>query len=90
MDDLILTGLPAAPVIVALVAAIGQALPALPRRAYPLLAVALGITWNVATAAVLGEALPVAALYGVVTGLAASGLYSAAVKPVLGAEDRKL
>jgi hypothetical protein len=84
MHDLILTGLPAAPIIVALVAAIGQAWPSLPRRAYPLLAITLGIAWNVAAATVLREPLATAALGGVVTGLAASGLYSAAVKPALG------
>jgi hypothetical protein len=83
MHDLILIGLPAAPIIVALVAAIGQALPSMPRRAYPLLSTALGIAWNVAAAATAGEPLPVAALAGVVVGLAASGLYSAAVKPAL-------
>ncbi len=42
------------------------ALPALPRRAYPLLAIALGVAWNVAAAAVLGEPLPIAALCGVI------------------------
>jgi hypothetical protein len=81
MSDVILTGLPAAPIIVALVAAIGQALPLLPRRAYPLLAIALGVAWNVAATAVLGEPIASAAVCGVVTGLAASGLYSAALKP---------
>ena len=83
MSDVILTGLPATPIIVALVAAIGQASPSIPRRAYPLLAIALGVAWNVAAAAALDEALGVAAFCGVVTGLAASGLYSAAVKPML-------
>ena len=83
MQEVTLTGLPAAPIIVALVAALGQALPALPRRAYPMLAIALGIAWNVAAAAVLGQPLSEAALVGIATGLAASGLYSAAVKPAL-------
>jgi len=84
MSDVILTGLPATPIIVALVAVVGQAMPMLPRRVYPLLAVALGVAWNVATAATLAQPLPTAALCGIVTGLAASGLYSAAVKPALG------
>ena len=84
MSDVILTGLPATPIIVALVAAVGQALPVLPRRAYPVTAIALGVAWNVAAAAVLGEPLALAALAGIVTGLAASGLYSAALKPVIG------
>jgi hypothetical protein len=83
MSDVMLTGLSAAPIIVALVAAVGQALPMLPRRAYPLLAVALGVAWNVAAAVVLDQPLASAALCGIVTGLAASGLYSAAIKPAL-------
>jgi hypothetical protein len=83
MDNVIVTGLAAAPVIVALVAAIGQALPSMPRRLYPLLAIALGVAWNAAAASVLDEPLAPAALSGIVIGLAASGLYSAAVKPAL-------
>jgi hypothetical protein len=83
MSDVILTGLPATPVIVALVAAIGAAVPALPRRAYPLLAIGFGITWHVAVASATGEHFAAAVLCGVLTGLAASGLYSGAVKPVL-------
>ena len=83
MTDVMLTGLPATPIIVALVAATGQALPMLPRRAYPLLAIAIGVAWNIAAAATLDQPLATAALCGVVTGLAASGLYSAAVKPAL-------
>jgi hypothetical protein len=84
VDTLILSGLPATPIIVALVAAFGQAFPMLSRRAYPLLAIALGVVWNVASAATQDGRLGDATLCGVVTGLAASGLYSAAVKPVLG------
>jgi hypothetical protein len=90
MEAFILTGLPAAPIIVALVAATGQAFPALPRRAYPLLAIALGVAWNVAAGATFGRSLPVAALCGVVTGLAASGLYSAGVKPAVERDERNL
>jgi hypothetical protein len=76
-----LTGLAAAPVIVGLVAAMGAAAPGLPRRAYPLVAIALGIAWTVAVNAALGELTWPAPLYGVVAGLAASGLYSGAIKP---------
>lgn len=84
MEDLqAWTGLAAAPVITALVSAIGGAAPALPRRAYPLLAIGLGIAWSAAVAATLGELSWATPLYGVVAGLAASGLYSAAVKPAL-------
>jgi hypothetical protein len=86
MDEIgTLTGLAAAPVITAIVAAIGAAVPALPRRAYPLLAVALGVTWNVAVRAALRELDWAAPIVGVVAGLAASGLYSGAVKPVVAA-----
>jgi hypothetical protein len=83
MDELLLTGLAAAPIITALVAAIGAAVPKVPRRCYPLLAIALGAGWQCATAAVTGELTPAAALAGIVIGLAASGLYSGAVKPAL-------
>lgn len=84
MDDvLIVTGSAAVPVIVALVAALGQALPRVPRRCYPLMAVVLGIAWNTAAAYALGELTTSSPLAGVLVGLAASGLYSAAVKPAL-------
>ena len=91
-ETVALTGLAAAPIITALVAAIGAAVPALPRRAYPIVAVAIGIAWNIAASAAgaqLGWSAPV---YGIVAGLAASGLYSrrpralacgGAVKPAL-------
>lgn len=78
-----LTGLAAAPIITALVAAIGSAMPALPRRAYPLLAVGIGVSWNVGASAALGELTWLAPIVGVVAGLAASGLYSGVVKPAL-------
>ena len=78
---LIATGAAAAPVIVGLVAATGMALPRLPRRAYPALAVAYGVLWQCAAAWALGAWDATAPLAGVVVGLAASGLYSGAVKP---------
>ena len=89
MNDLLLTGLAAAPIITALVAAIGSAMPTLPRRAYPLLAVALGVAWQCAVASANGELTAATALAGVVVGLAASGLYSGAVKPVLEAAEKR-
>jgi hypothetical protein len=88
MNELLLTGLAAAPIITALVAAIGQASPVVPRRAYPLLAVALGIAWQCAVASAMGELSVAAALSGIVVGLAASGLYSGAVKPVFAAAEK--
>jgi hypothetical protein len=82
MIDTTLAGLAAAPVITALVAVIGQAAPSLPRRLYPLLAVALGVAWTVGAAAAAGNGPSWRdAIDGVVVGLAASGLYSGAVKP---------
>ena len=82
----VLTGMAAVPVVVALVEATGAAL-AVPRRWYPLLAIAHGVAWNIIAASILeAPALP-AALGGVIVGLAASGLYSAAVKPVVRARD---
>lgn len=84
MDDAaIITGMAAAPVITALVAAIGGAAPRVPRRAYPLLAVTLGVAWNCAAAWALGEMTAATPLAGIAAGLAACGLYSGAVKPAL-------
>jgi hypothetical protein len=77
-----LAGVAAAPLITALVAAVGMALPAVPRRLYPVLAIAVGVTWNVALAWNSGDALAPLIFGGVVAGLAASGLYSGAVKPI--------
>lgn len=45
-------------------------------RAYPLLALALGLTLNVGIAIARGNDVATALLLGVVAGLAASGLYS--------------
>lgn len=84
-----IVGIGAAPIVTALVAAIGQAAPSLPRRMYPLLAVGLGAGWNVAAALALGEFGPLTLLVGVVTGLAASGLYSGGVKPAIAAMTRE-
>jgi hypothetical protein len=80
-ESLLLSGLSAAPLITALVAAIGQAAPGLPRRAYPLLAVALGVAWQCGVAAASGQWAWTSPFAGVLVGLAACGLYSAAVKP---------
>lgn len=79
--ELIVSGMAAAPVIVGLVAATGSAFRAVPRRMYPALAVAYGIVWQSAVAWALGDWDGSAPLAGIVVGLAASGLYSGAVKP---------
>ena len=83
-DELLLTGIAAAPIIVGLVAAVGGAIPAIPRRSYPLLAITFAVAWHCALAPA-GASTWQAALSGVVVGLAASGLYSGAVKPALAA-----
>jgi hypothetical protein len=82
MQDDILTLATAAPVITALVAVIGGAAPALPRRLYPAVAVALGIAWALAVESANGDLGWHALVEGVVVGLTASGLYSGAVKPL--------
>lgn len=82
MESHILTAAPAAPIITALVAAIGMAVPQLPRRAYPLVAIALGIAWCTIIAAANNDLGWPALIAGTIAGLTASGLYSAAVKPI--------
>lgn len=80
---MLLSEIAAAPVIVALVAVVGGVVPSLPRRAYPAVAVTLGVGWQCAVAALAGGSMLEAALTGVVTGLAACGLYAGAVKPLI-------
>ncbi|MBI2723859.1 MAG: hypothetical protein HYX50_02245 [Chloroflexi bacterium] len=81
------TALAAAPFVTALVAAITAAAPVIPRRAYPLVALAVGIAWVCAAQAAMGGLRWSAPLTGIVAGLAASGLYSAAVKPLLAVRE---
>jgi hypothetical protein len=70
-----LVGVAGAPVVVALV---HVAKPWLrDQRLWPAAAIALGVAWNLALAAVLGRPLAEAALLGVLVGLAASGAWSA-------------
>lgn len=75
MDELI--GLAGAPVVMALVAVLRQAI-TIPDRYTPLLALALGIVWNVGLRAadMTESTYAVAAVLGILSGLAASGLYS--------------
>jgi predicted RND superfamily exporter protein len=77
METEALIGLAGAPVVLALVAAVRQAVN-LPTRFLPLLAVALGVAWNLG---LKGADVPdinwgTAAILGVLSGLSASGLYS--------------
>lgn len=77
MDIAQYVGPASAPVIVALVAVINKAL-LLDKRWSPVLAIALGVAWNVGarlagiSAAQPGEAV----LWGIISGLLASGLFS--------------
>ncbi len=70
----LLFGLAAVPVIVALVqvfkAFVADA------RFWPLIAILVGVAWNVAVGYITQQDLAVAGLTGIVVGLAASGLYS--------------
>lgn len=76
MDTTNLFGVAAAPIITALIEAFKPWVS--DKRWWPLVAIALGIVWNVVVGVqTLGD-LRIAVIYGVITGLAASGLYSAA------------
>lgn len=69
-------GLGAAPIITALIQVVKPFLT--DTRWYPPIAIVLGVVWNVGfVLGTLGD-LRLAVLYGVVSGLAASGLYSLA------------
>jgi len=72
----------AAPLITAVVAAVGMAAPAIPRRLYPLLAISFGIAWAALVASSQDRLGWSVILEGIIAGLTASGLYSAAVKPI--------
>ena len=69
-------GLGGVPVVIALVEAVKQAVPALDKRWLPLVALALGEAWTVGTALVFGEPVREAVLLGVIVGLSAVGLFS--------------
>lgn len=71
-----LIGLAGAPVVAALVSVIVKPFTQ-DQRLYPVGALLLGIVWNLSLAAVLAQPLPSAAILGVLSGLAASGAYSA-------------
>jgi hypothetical protein len=75
LSDTLVTGVAAAPLIAAL---LQIAKPFVPdSRWWPLIAIALGISWNLlANAAAPDLGWIAAGLRGVVTGLAASGIYS--------------
>ncbi len=74
MDLNQLWGLGLIPLIVALVEVCKQFIP--DKRFYPLIAVILGMAGNVGIGWAIGESLIVAAILGLIAGLAACGLYS--------------
>jgi hypothetical protein len=69
-------GLAGFPVVAALVEVGKRACPETSERWWPLAALGLGVAWNLVIGWRLGVDLWVAGALGVVTGLAASGLYS--------------
>jgi len=71
-------GLAGFPVVAALVEVAKRAAPELGDRWWPMVALALGIGFNLVVGWRLGLDLWLAAILGLVTGLAASGLYSQA------------
>lgn len=79
-----LIGLAGAPVIVALVQLAKVSAPTLDSRWWPAVTLGVAVAWNIALGFYLHGDIGLAAVLGVVTGLAASGLYSHAttlVKP---------
>lgn len=83
MDDTtLIAGMASAPAIVALVSALKPWVKRLPWDMVPeggwaLIAVLMGIGWNVSVASARGDFTIATVLIGVTVGLAASGLYSA-------------
>lgn len=76
IDPISLVGLAGAPLVIALVALLRETFPGLPTRYVPALTLGIAILLNLLLATQTGTRLPLAALVGLVTGLAASGLYS--------------
>lgn len=77
MDDLQqLFGPAAFPVVAALVEVAKRMVPELTDRAWPPLALVLGIAWNLLVGYRLGLDFVSIVIFGILTGLAASGLYS--------------
>jgi hypothetical protein len=84
MDIAQLIGLAGVPVLAALIQAIKTALPSVDARYWPVASIVIGIGYNLALGALMGEALGIAAVVGLVAGLAASGLYSQARTAIQG------
>lgn len=76
IDPVSLVGLAGAPLVIALVALARETFPGLPTRYLPALTLGAAIVLNVLLAVQLGTSPGLAVLVGLLTGLAASGLYS--------------
>ena len=76
MDYSEFIGLAGFPVITALLELSKRTVPELGDRWWPLVALVLGVALNVGIGYQMGTDLVLAGLVGIVTGLAASGLYS--------------
>ncbi len=76
LDPVSLVGIAGAPLVIALVALARETFPGLPSRLVPAATLLIAIALNVLLAVPVGTSLPLAVLVGLVTGLAASGLYS--------------
>lgn len=76
MDPRAFYGLAGAPIVVALVQVLKAAWPRLDGRWYPAVTLAVAIVFNMFLALAMGSDPILAVLVGMVTGLAASGLYS--------------
>lgn len=73
-DEIVFGGMAAVPIITALLQMVK---PWVPIRAVPLIAVGVGVTWNVGLTVGTDEWSRTTIFLGIVVGLAASGLYSA-------------
>lgn len=74
-----LYGLSGVPLVVALVQVVKIGWPAMGKRWYPLVTLLIAVGWNLTLGYLDGVNLGLAAVLGVVTGLAASGLYTHAL-----------
>lgn len=72
-NNALLTGFAAIPVIIGLVQIAKGFIE--DARYWPIIAIVVGVLWNVAVASITNQPLALAGLTGVVVGLAAAGLY---------------
>jgi hypothetical protein len=69
-------GLAGIPLVMALVQLVKLTFPGAPQCVWPAVTLGVAVAWNVGLALVLGTSGGAAVLVGLLTGLAASGLYS--------------